>query len=104
FSPSLPHLSLHSFPTRRSSDLAVSPARKDATLSVRSQGDFFGMGCLSGLKGQSLRVSTATALDLSQLIRIRKAAMTRALREHLRSEEHTSELQSRVDLVCRLLL
>ena len=62
---------------------AVSPARKDATLSVRSQGDFFGMGCLSGLKGQSLRVSTATALDLSQLIRIRKAAMTRALREHL---------------------
>src|SRR5438105_8481328 len=26
------------------------------------------------------------------------------LRRHLRSEEHTSELQSRVDLVCRLLL
>src|SRR5438105_9644249 len=24
--------------------------------------------------------------------------------QHLRSEEHTSELQSRVDLVCRLLL
>src|SRR5207247_7909089 len=24
--------------------------------------------------------------------------------DHLRSEEHTSELQSRVDLVCRLLL
>src|SRR5207247_5341117 len=28
----------------------------------------------------------------------------REIREHLRSEEHTSELQSRVDLVCRLLL
>src|SRR5438105_11932171 len=27
-----------------------------------------------------------------------------ARREHPRSEEHTSELQSRVDLVCRLLL
>src|SRR2546421_4752000 len=26
------------------------------------------------------------------------------LREYLRSEEHTSELQSRSDLVCRLLL
>src|SRR5256712_4275082 len=26
------------------------------------------------------------------------------LRRHLRSEEHTSELQSRSDLVCRLLL
>src|SRR5207247_9999654 len=28
----------------------------------------------------------------------------RGLAMHLRSEEHTSELQSRVDLVCRLLL
>src|SRR5438105_8497147 len=26
------------------------------------------------------------------------------LEQHVRSEEHTSELQSRVDLVCRLLL
>src|SRR5699024_11880275 len=26
------------------------------------------------------------------------------IREHMRSEEHTSELQSRFDLVCRLLL
>src|SRR5438105_8451788 len=28
----------------------------------------------------------------------------RGLMDHVRSEEHTSELQSRVDLVCRLLL
>src|SRR5450432_4894280 len=28
----------------------------------------------------------------------------RAVRTHVRSEEHTSELQSRSDLVCRLLL
>src|SRR5438105_7384692 len=28
----------------------------------------------------------------------------RLLEQHSRSEEHTSELQSRVDLVCRLLL
>src|SRR5206468_7760744 len=28
----------------------------------------------------------------------------RALAQHVRSEEHTSELQSRSDLVCRLLL
>src|SRR2546422_3415042 len=27
-----------------------------------------------------------------------------AVREHMRSEEHTSELQSRLHLVCRLLL
>src|SRR2546428_4669489 len=31
-------------------------------------------------------------------------APPRVLRPHLRSEEHTSELQSRSDLVCRLLL
>src|SRR5438874_10300068 len=31
-------------------------------------------------------------------------AMTRAARSGARSEEHTSELQSRRDLVCRLLL
>src|SRR5438105_12196779 len=32
------------------------------------------------------------------------AARTRSARAPPRSEEHTSELQSRVDLVCRLLL
>src|SRR5207247_10778135 len=32
------------------------------------------------------------------------AAPERQLRQRSRSEEHTSELQSRVDLVCRLLL
>src|SRR5438105_8707380 len=31
-------------------------------------------------------------------------AIERAINKRLRSEEHTSELQSRVDLVCRLLL
>src|SRR5207247_3794565 len=34
--------------------------------------------------------------------RVHAGAMIAAV--HLRSEEHTSELQSRVDLVCRLLL
>src|SRR5437868_7698634 len=32
------------------------------------------------------------------------AAIARAAPTHTRSEEHTSELQSRFDLVCRLLL
>src|SRR5699024_11860690 len=34
----------------------------------------------------------------------RKADLRQGLRKGLRSEEHTSELQSRFDLVCRLLL
>src|SRR5690349_24133739 len=40
--------------------------------------------------------------------RLRRAVVTKAARQragcHWRSEEHTSELQSRRDLVCRLLL
>src|SRR5438874_8937355 len=35
---------------------------------------------------------------------LRHRAPARSRRVHLRSEEHTSELQSRRDLVCRLLL
>src|SRR5437868_10815794 len=34
----------------------------------------------------------------------RKTMSERGMRERIRSEEHTSELQSRFDLVCRLLL
>src|SRR5207253_5519134 len=42
------------------------------------------------------------ALQAGHLLRAGGAAA--ALREHRRSEEHTSELQSRGHLVCRLLL
>src|SRR5438105_9581940 len=62
------HRDLHSFPTRRSSDL-------------------------SGLASGSLRCCRGSPIIRSSL------PASRA-----RSEEHTSELQSRVDLVCRLLL
>src|SRR5437868_11911832 len=58
----------HSFPTRRSSDLAAAKSNRASETSsklLRSRDCFFGSR---------------------------------------RSEEHTSELQSRFDLVCRLLL
>src|SRR5438105_6220055 len=58
------HRNLHSFPTRRSSDLTT-PAQPHGLCAHRA--------------------SDLLTLDA-------------------RSEEHTSELQSRVDLVCRLLL
>src|SRR5690554_7638487 len=81
FIPSSPYpLDLHSFPTRRSSDLlAAAPAgdRKDAAhLAAPAQ------------RREKL-------LDPAHLIREVVEA---------RSEEHTSELQSRPHLVCRLLL
>src|SRR5438874_8580112 len=61
---------LHSFPTRRSSDLARASRR-------------------SSHRGRS------RALSFSGRFRVTVP---------MRSEEHTSELQSRRDLVCRLLL
>src|SRR6266513_3278888 len=59
------HRDLHSFPTRRSSDLLVATARGSASFP------------------NSRRLSSAASKS--------------------RSEEHTSELQSRFELVCRLL-
>src|SRR5207237_9988569 len=63
------HPALHSFPTRRSSDLSGTPSRAWPAISTPPPG------------------------------RARPAPR----RDH-RSEEHTSELQSHLNLVCRLLL
>src|SRR5438094_6806925 len=68
------HRDLHSFPTRRSSDLR--PRRADR------------------------RVHS----DVADRDQDRGARGTHRARDHDRSEEHTSELQSPYDLVCRLLL
>src|SRR5438105_7833832 len=71
------HRALHSFPTRRSSDLMK-------ILRDLRRGEF------DVLVGVNL---LREGLDLPEKVY-----------SHQRSEEHTSELQSRVDLVCRLLL
>src|SRR5262245_63379728 len=82
---------LIAFPTRRSSDLARSPAR--------------------GSRGRA--TSTRTASTTSPSARrpaspstkeARAASKRRRRRRSRRSEEHTSELQSLRHLVCRLLL
>src|SRR5437868_10918417 len=85
FSSPRPPLALHSFPTRRSSDLGrqVLSLRHDA---------HDGLRCL--------RVRRSGELD-EPGPRVRRPARPRFVQ---RSEEHTSELQSRFDLVCRLLL
>src|SRR5690606_42024086 len=92
------------FPTRRSSDLArlgpvlaISsasrpPGRAPGSLRREYRGD-------AGARGGGAVAARADSLgDVS--------ALTREGREDLpgRSEEHTSELQSRENLVCRLLL
>src|SRR5690606_40768300 len=73
------HRDLHSFPTRRSSDLGTLPVRKDHPHLNFCQ--LYGMGddITFNLAAEGYNVAK-------------------------RSEEHTSELQSRENLVCRLLL
>src|SRR5207247_8647177 len=71
------HLDLHSFPTRRSSDLV------DVWIEHR----------IGAVFGDLLYPAVQITDDAF-----------RAENFFARSEEHTSELQSRVDLVCRLLL
>src|SRR5437870_8502589 len=71
-----PHPDLHSFPTRRSSDLfGIAPGQPPSMNPTPNS--------------SSCRAMTS----LSATLRLRP-----------RSEEHTSELQSRGHLVCRLLL
>src|SRR5687768_17835710 len=91
------HRDLHSFPTRRSSDL-----QRDVLLDER----------VLRLGQDAHEITLAERLELDanrepplqlgdEIGRLRH--VERAGRDE-RSEEHTSELQSRLHLVCRLLL
>src|SRR5688500_19945134 len=75
------HLDLHSFPTRRSSDLG------------RSR-------CSSAGSASRSNVETASSSGVAA----RGLLMIVSSGFRVRSEEHTSELQSPCNLVCRLLL
>src|SRR5438034_8772362 len=75
------HRDLHSFPTRRSSDLRRA---------VHCRHGHHSPGVQAALEGRLLMAATH--------------ANGRPARILWRSEEHTSELQSHSDLVCRLLL
>src|SRR5699024_11617426 len=80
---SVDHRYLHSFSARRSSDLLRRGALRQRPLHGRDRG------------GAAMRARYILGEILTGLWR--NIAM-------VRSEEHTSELQSRFDLVCRLLL
>src|SRR5699024_12813218 len=88
--------SLHSFPTRRSSDLdrsftykklnsAMTAVQNGAKLVVMNPDPNYPIP--GGYMSDTMAIARAIETASSQ-----------------RSEEHTSELQSRFDLVCRLLL
>src|SRR5438067_12856853 len=78
------HVDLHSFPTRRSSDLGTQKGRRPSSFRIRC-------GKRAAPNARGPRAFGA-------------ARFPHRIRKELRSEEHTSELQSRFDIVCRLLL
>src|SRR5207247_10826115 len=101
FHVSLP--SLHSFPTRRSSDLLSLTRIFSNSFEIKEE-----------------RIRNWRLLGIVMSLEVGGQVLARELRSAIRplipsgrsgdtlypwrSEEHTSELQSRVDLVCRLLL
>src|SRR5207249_7295377 len=94
-----PHRARHSFPTRRSSDLVW----------AQIGGDYFramGIPLLKGRYFHSLDGPGSPPVAIvNQTLAKRYWPGEDPIGKRLkRSEEHTSELQSRFDLVCRLLL
>jgi CRP/FNR family cyclic AMP-dependent transcriptional regulator len=85
--------------------VVTSPDGKEAVVGILGPGEFFGEGCLIG---QRLRLATAKAMTDSQVVRVSKAEMLRALQTEPRFAElfmtHLLTRNSRVeeDLVDQL--
>src|SRR5207249_5136358 len=96
------HPHLHTFPTRRSSDLqfgrgrggAPGPGRMEGATLIELDRDVILKDLVPMLVERHFPANDQSGY--------RVAIVTGA--DQPRSEEHTSELQSRFDLVCRLLL
>src|SRR5439155_24604866 len=95
FQPSPHHRDLPSFPTRRSSDLmgrrSLSGSPIGGIVETQEMLDF----C-----GQHNITAEVEVIPIQKI----NEAYDRLVKSDVRSEEHTSELQSRGHLVCRLLL
>src|SRR5207249_8227112 len=97
-----PHRDLLSFPTRRSSDLddVRRLIRRNAEAPKRRRHQKQPDGMLAEIAGEFRVGPQAPPFRRDPL----RDGLRAQFRRQLRSEEHTSELQSRFDLVCRLLL
>src|SRR5206468_10741370 len=97
------HRDLHSFPTRRSSDLsrcaAERPILEESPVGRISQAPWCWQARPSRLALLAPQDEVAWKPPHPEV-----AAGAALEEDEVRSEEHTSELQSRSDLVCRLLL
>src|SRR5207248_11301803 len=91
------HRVLHSFPTRRSSDLNLMVPRTEGGVTK-----YFGPSRTGGSKnGEGEQISI---FDAAMKYAETNTPLVILAGHEYRSEEHTSELQSPYDLVCRLLL
>src|SRR5207248_10819724 len=98
------HRSLLSFPTRRSSDLSRLRSRA-SRLRVETSSPVVSPPSSSLGSSVRARFLPCSTPHWSKLFRFQMApsASTLCSCSAMRSEEHTSELQSPYDLVCRLL-
>src|SRR2546430_8149894 len=87
------------FPTRRSSDLNTTTAENFYTSYIANDRDFR-QTITAAYSQADIRLTSKLQLRLG----VRMEQTKNALTEFDRSEEHTSELQSQSNLVCRLLL
>src|SRR5690606_39446832 len=105
---------LRSFPTRRSSDLVVSGGvgginESDVNLALTSNAVLVGFNVradatarkLCQEEGLELRYYSVIYDIIDDVKKAMSGLLEPELREEIRSEEHTSELQSRENVVCR---
>src|SRR5262249_60794181 len=100
FISSGPTHDLRSFPTRRSSDLGEKGLTCTVTLTVSPD------LAVKGASGYDIMANVAPGIRFFESFPAAWAFRTNqfASSGRLRSEEHTSELQSLTNIVCRLLL
>src|SRR5690606_41685882 len=98
------YLDLHSFPTRRSSDLRLelNPVEVEDLIQLVKKVVTGKENIQSRLAARPKITAPGRNSHISPMVRFSDTASDRATLLE-RSEEHTSELQSRENLVCRLL-
>src|SRR5205807_8704246 len=102
--PSRAPRSLHSFPTRRSSDLVDEALTVAASFGYPVMLKAAAGGGGKGMRQVAAESDLASAFETAQSEAVASFGLADIYLEKVRSEEHTSELQSPCNLVCRLLL
>src|SRR5699024_12203596 len=97
-------LEIHCLPTRRSSDLSWRLAMAQLRVAVDVGGTFTDV-CIFDDEAKSVRVTKVPSTPDDPMVAVMNGVERGNvnLADVSRSEEHTSELQSRFDLVCRHL-